>query len=824
MDGHGRAWTLRPRRIFKTALAVRGRSTLRVVADADDVRASPGFALGELARALTTAEEHPDPAARARARARVERWRQVFEGMVSGALELGSRTPTAAPAWATLEVAHGGFATGRLLAGGELLDHERALLARLGVAADAPARGALNAWYLSEAGQAELRAWLDDGAYRVEVPEEAALLVVAWLVAHDGADEARAILEQLGPWLGQLRFYPQPGPPAATGGDDDAVCLQPVAATIAQLEAVRERARRLAEREAATVWAPLVDRMVALFAETVVDGWPCQRYPAGWAERAGALDDEVSARRAEPHRCRRRVDHPRSNLARLHALLGRAVADPASLTGRHVGELRGILARIERARGGPGSPRLEALRAAQRRRVARPTPAEAARVVAARLAAVPGDRGLATLAGLLADVTAAEAAAHGLPAGAALAPRTERTERADLADGTAPAPGAGPAGPRDRADRADHLRAIVRRSLEAPVERLVDAGVIGSPEVLAAVVPQLTAPVVAAGVRDPALRRVLVALYRAFRRRRSLLLLRLAHQVRLRELPWAEAITGARVDDAATRVAARRALGRVVDVAVCAWPATPLPNKLLQEVRALAERAGLALPLVDELAADIFMGELSETFLRAARQAARFLAGTLYATYYDLPVARLAALDDAAPSRWGTPISPGLMSLCMERAGATSPFGRPAHNGTILEQAQILTTHNLAALVGGLGLSPRIAARLPALARRAWDEATRLLQTPRPRRVHQLRAIRAAAAAWRQMTFFAALLPAPAQRELVTWAGERLAAAPVAFRRRFGPAYAGLCLAAAGMSPGAHTAPEARVFVGWSTEPHWLLA
>ncbi|MCL4223983.1 MAG: hypothetical protein KJZ91_05850 [Myxococcales bacterium] len=820
------------------------------MADADDVRANPGFALGELARALTTAEEHPDPAARARARARIDRWRQVFEGMVSGALEVGSRTPTAAPAWATLEVAHGGFATGRLRAGGELLDHERALLARLGVAADAPARGALNAWYLSEAGQAELRARLDDGAYRVEVPEEAALLVVAWLVAHDGADEARAILEQLGPWLGQLRFYPQPGAPAATGGDGDvdrgdrdggarageraageaaavadAVCLQPVAATIAQLEAVRERGRRLAEREAATVWAPLVDRMVALFAETVVDGWPCQRYPAGWAERAGALDDEVSARRAEPHRCRRRVDHPRSNLARLHALLGRAVADPASLTGRHVGELRGILARIERARGGPGSPRLEALRAAQRRRVARPTRAEAARVVAARLAAVPGDRGLTTLAGLFADVTAAEAAAHGLPAGAALAPRTERAELAELAelaDGTPSA--SGPAGPRARADRAAGLRAIVRRSLEAPVERLVDAGVIGSAEVLAGVVPQLTAPVVAAGVRDPALRRVLVALYRAFRRRRSLLLLRLAHQVRLRELPWAEAITGARVDDAATRVAARRALGRVVDVAVCAWPATPLPNKLLQEVRALAERAGLALPLVDELAADIFTGELSETFLRAARQAARFLAGTLYATYYDLPVARLAALDDAAPSRWGTPISPGLMSLCMERAGATSPFGRPAHNGTILEQAQILTTHNLAALVGGLGLSPRIAARLPALARRAWDEVTRVLQTPRPRRVHQLRAIRAAAAAWRQMIFFASLLPAPAQRELVTWAGERLAAAPVAFRGRFGPAYAGLCLAAAGMSPGAHTAPEARVFVGWSTEPHWLLA
>ncbi|MBE7452160.1 MAG: hypothetical protein HS111_25750 [Kofleriaceae bacterium] len=358
----------------------------------------------------------------------------------------------------------------------------------------------------------------------------------------------------------------------------------------------------------------------------------------------------------------------------------------------------------------------------------------------------------------------------------------------------------------------------MRRSLEAPVERLVDAGVIGSAEVLAGVVPQLTAPVVAAGVRDPALRRVLVALYRAFRRRRSLLLLRARPPgARNRELPWAEAITGARVDDAATRVAARRALGRVVDVAVCAWPATPAAQQAAAGGAGAGRARRLALPLVDELAADIFTGELSETFLRAARQAARFLAGTLYATYCDLRWRAWPRSTTRAPSRPGTPISPGLMSLIMERAGATSPFGRPAHNGTILEQAQIVTTHNLAALVGGLGLSPRIAARLPALARRAWDEVTRVLQTPRPR----------------------PRPPAPRDPRR----GRRLAADDLL---RLAPAGAGAARArdlgrrapgrrARGLSRplrtglrrplpggrrherGEHTAPEARVFVGWST-------
>jgi hypothetical protein len=551
--------------------------------------ANPGFVLGKLARALTA-----DAA---------ERWQRVFDGMMSGALDIGSRTPVKAPAWATLEVAHGGFATGRLLAGGELLPHEHAALAQIGRPADDRARGALNAWYLGEQGQAELRTRLRDGTYRIGVPEEAALLVVTWLLDNGASATARDILEEIGPYLGQLRFYPQP---AEAPDDDktDVVCLQPVAVTVRQLDGLRERQGRLVEREAVTVWAPLVDRMVAMFQETVVADWPCQLYPPDWAERARSLVAEVAARRTESHRCGRRVDRPRQNLARLQTLLASAASDPRSLTGYQVGEVRGLLRRIDAKRGLPGSERLATLRDEQRQRVTRPTRVEWAKLLSARLARVAQDRGLPTLAGLMAQVSSDEAAARGLPAG--IAP-------------------------------PDVLLPIVTRSLEATVEQLVDAGVLGSAETLARVVPQLVGPVVAAGVRDPSLRRLYAALYQAFRRRRSLLLLWLQKQVKLSELPWAAAVSGARVDDGATRVAARVALGRVVDVALCAWPETILPNKLLQEIRALAERAGAQLPIVDEIAADIFMGELSEKFLRAAQRASRFLAGTLYATYYDIP-------------------------------------------------------------------------------------------------------------------------------------------------------------------------------------------
>lgn len=344
-----------------------------------------------------------------------------------------------------------------------------------------------------------------------------------------------------------------------------------------------------------------------------------------------------------------------------------------------------------------------------------PERAEWAKLLAARLARVPGDRGLPTLAGLMAQVTGDEAAAHGLPAGVA---------------------------------PPDALVPIVARSLEATVEELIDVGVVESAETLARVAPQL------ASVR------------------------------------------------------------RVVDVALCTWPGALLPDALLRELRVLAERAGMHLPIVDAIAADTFQGELGEPFLRAAQRAARFLDGTLYATYYDLPVARLASLDDVAPSRWGTPISPGFTSLCLARAGVTSPFGTAAHNAIILEQAQILTTHNLAVLVGGLGMSPKVAARLPALARRCWHDVVEDLQRGE---------IERAACAWRQMIFFASIMPSAARGDFIRWTGEQMREAPAAFRARFAPAYAGLCLAATGITPGSHTEPEARVFLGWSPDPHWLL-
>ena len=94
--------------------------------------ASSAYALDRLWRAIDTATTHDDPAVRARAEQKALAWESVLGGMTSGVLDVGSRTPVPdTPAWVTLEVVHGGFATGRYVAEGPLDDAELSWLGAL---------------------------------------------------------------------------------------------------------------------------------------------------------------------------------------------------------------------------------------------------------------------------------------------------------------------------------------------------------------------------------------------------------------------------------------------------------------------------------------------------------------------------------------------------------------------------------------------------------------------------------------------------------------------------------------------------------------------
>ncbi len=770
-------------------------------------QANPGYALGQLGRLLVTSESHADPATRERARLKMNKWQEIFSGMLSGALAVGSRTPVVGtPAWATLEVATGGFATGALLAAGPLRPHETARLGRLGrdgLDADA-ARAVLNASFLDDAGLAEIQSLLGSGCYRIEVPEEGALLVVAWLLRQGHGDAARAILEQLGPFLGRLRFYPLPAERPQT--PTAVVHVQTVGEAGAELEMIPDNERALVQRDVLQVWNPLLDRLINLFVETVegplpavtlgsggqvqrdpggaelIDGgWPCQIYPPGWRERAQTWLADYGRLRAS-HRPCRRLERAQEAGTRLRAALARCVADPRSLSGREVGAIRRMLALIAAARGLPDSPRSQALRQRQAQHAKLPTRRERAMLLRQRLRSYPQDAGLSALEPVLVPITQQESQRLGFPA-----------ER--------PLPAS--------------LHTWLLRCLDAPIEVLVDKGVIPSGEILARVVPQLSAQVGAAGIADETLRRLYTAIYQAFRRRRSLLLLNLESQVRLHELPWVAAITQFRVEDAGTRAGARRTLTELVRLALTAFPQVILPNKLLQEIRALCDRADVKVPIVEEIAADIFMGEFTEKYLQAAQQAAGLLRGSLYECYYGISYKQVQALRATPSGRKDVPgRAPQLYLLCCELAGEAKVGARQvARNGRILEQAQILTTHNLAPLTQALGLRELLQSELEALAQRCF---TFVCCEQQRRFTHfrlRLHMHKNTAYAFRQMIFFLSLGPQSLVENFLRWAAQHLSAQPAEFQQRFGPTLRGLASAAVGDSPGA-----AR-FLGWVKEP-----
>jgi hypothetical protein len=281
-------------------------------------------------------------------------------------------------------------------------------------------------------------------------------------------------------------------------------------------------------------------------------------------------------------------------------------------------------------------------------------------------------------------------------------------------------------------------------------------------------------------------------------------------------LPWIAALTPLREHRrAGAALAARRTLEHTVLLALSAFPHAILPNPLVRELGALAGQADVPMPLVEEVAADIFMGTFTTKWRSAAAVASRTLVGTLYARYYDLPP-DWAQVTERRRRRWGRQTADDFAELCRKRARVAKPGGRHswvAENGTVLEQSQILTTHNLAVLVDGLGLGDRLATLAPDLADRALTWAVRRLAVPARHHHAALVAIKNSTYAWRQAVFFLSYCDQATQEAAV----DRLR--DLAGAGQLGPAIDGLAAVVAGDPLTA----AGRRFLGWSAGPHWLL-
>ena len=751
---------------------------------------NPGYVLGQLRRSISAATKHSDPDVRERAIERTSRWEQVFQAMLSGSAAFGTRTPVKnVPEWVTLEVLQGGFASGNLLAGGPLQPHEVGLLERLNHPADDTARAALNIYYLSDDGQNELSAMLASGCYRISVPEEGALLVVAWLLSHGIVGAAQELLDAVTPFFDRLRFYPVPD--ASPIVPSPAVHRHNVAQTVTALRDRLPQCRVEPMIEALRVWQPLYDRTVSLFLETVEENRPCQKYPDGWRPRAQAVLSEYSRLR-KVHTLCGKPDRPKENFCRLRGYLKKCVDNPATLTRQDIGMVRHILQCYTERHGIPSSSEFVLRRAEQARNAGLPTHTELAGVLLVRLRQFPEKGGIENIDSVISPVTEQESLQFKIPPGSNI-------------------PG--------------NLAFKVQRAWSAPVERLTKAGVIPSGEVLAQVLPQITSQVRAAGIADRDLRRLYSAIYSAFRRRRSLLLLNLERQVRFEDLPWIKVLSSLRQDDLNAKEEAHQVFTDVTTLAIVSFPHAILPNKLLQELQTLSKAAGLAVPIVNELAADIFMGAFTEKFLSAAQIAAKMLDGSLYERYYGLPYERILRLDDLQKTH-GASTSPGFAAICEELAQIRKDEEwSVSRNGRIIEQSQILTTPNLAALFDALQLSPALSGRLRDLSERCfrWILKRQISKSWKA----NLRMVKNSAYAWRQMLFYLSFLDAETVLSFTNWARSEAAKQTSSFARQLEPAISGLEWIANGGSfdqqglGGASL--QARRFTGWTSGRHWLL-
>jgi hypothetical protein len=745
--------------------------------------------------------------------------------MLAGDLHIGARQPVrGVPAWATLEVAHGGFATGTLLAGGPLLPHERALLAE--VSAPPPGvseRAHLNVFFLSDEGRQRLGDMRDRGTFRVTVPEEGALLVLSFLLEHGEAAQAESLLEEIAPFFDRLRFYPVPD--AKPLGSTAVVSVSTVGPVRQALAARAPQPQVARMNQALTVWLPLYDKVVSLFLETVKGpaptfvrdqhgkkvlrpdrqplvqgGVPCHWFPEGFAQRAEAISATYTQLRQTHGRDsvmgatgttrttgpdRKAAPEPISpNMATLLAYASAAGRGQSTFGPTDVARIRRALAGFVTKHGAPGSARHMDLRARQADWSSRPLHHELAHVLGERLASLPADAALASTDGLASMVTADEAAR--VPSG--------RT--------------AGDAIPL-------HLLARLGRCVEGTIDELVRRRIVTSGEVLAKVLPQMTSQVRALGVSDPTLRRVYAATYAAFRARRSLLLLELASQVKLDELPWIAALAPYRTAEIAEKTAARMALEQVVTLHLSAFPETIFPNKLVTELVALAKSADLAIPITNELAADIFMGRFSDKYVAAARVAATVMSGSLYERYYGIPYDQVRGLG-SGDLHGGAELA----SLCMRLSGQPDlRTGTPAQNGRVIEQQQIVTTHDLAQLFLALDLGVALRSDLRHLAERAFHATCKLLAIAAGAPVGRtaLRAKKDAAYALRQMLFFLSFVSDDELFAFSIWAEETVSAQPPSVEAVLGPIWRGISHVTAGGSfdESGMTPDGGRRFLGW---------
>jgi hypothetical protein len=224
-----------------------------------------------------------------------------------------------------------------------------------------------------------------------------------------------------------------------------------------------------------------------------------------------------------------------------------------------------------------------------------------------------------------------------------------------------------------------------------------------------------------------------------------------------------------------TRLVARQTLEMVITLYYKTFPQTIIVNKLLQSLTELVKDAQLTdqCPITEELALDIFEGRFSDKFVAAAQVAANLLKDSIYARYYNLQSVYsdllsedavlsftrggVPTLQNGRMARVGTGIANWFGDTCKRRAAVSelsNPWGgrNPAENGKIVEQQQIITSHNLASFFSALELKDSLDCF--DLAKRTWQWIAKELKSMPAAYFDMLRVCKNIAYAWRQLLFY----------------------------------------------------------------------
>ena len=544
----------------------------------------------------------------------------------------GSRRPTEYPTWVTLEVAHGGFATGRAMASFEM---------------DAARSGDLtpprsNESFLTPSGMEELVGMLDSGCYRTTYPEHSALLAFAQLVRSGDATSARQLLHEIAPYFLEIRFYPKAtSKPSAI--DDLRVGVATTSDLPKTLGRVRARsldgtrAKRMAlQRDACDMYEPIQAEAVKLLLLSTGSPLDCDNpsweddnqllstVDSGLREAIGALVtrftklSEYSVTKSEttsrwelvtyyegeqklttfknvedtnkmyPFKVGRHTK-ARSSTRLFVEALATAVAPPESaesLSNAEKHKLGNRLRSVIAKRGVIGGNRHDAVYRKQvelSSAVADPVPvfvdAATKETEACSSDLYITERDLPLVQSKI--VQRVKDDCKGFFANDEWDQYRARRQFHDYRNITAPIPSS--------------VEKALSRTTARSLSEHVACGAVVSAEGIARCVSELFAAASANTLQDPVLRRLHYSTMSAFNRRRSLLLVNLERQVRVHELPWVAAIAQINVKGGEGETQEKESVNEtsaVVDtvrtaaqVWLASFPQTSVPNNFLRAIQ-----------------------------------------------------------------------------------------------------------------------------------------------------------------------------------------------------------------------------------------------